>query len=233
MTSRVGVVALAVVACVGCKYQQLPQRAAPAQIAPAIDPPTSPPPTDSGGIYVDVEDGTSTVARITKIEQEEQIRPSASVIMMGTVPVVVPTTVTVDVEKRSADVLCTTPCWIDLPLGKSHLISITGLHRKQSDIVSLAPKQQPSAYRHALGRHDQLDVGKRLPAALVLGLGVGFLVTLPLLALADPGTGVLLGWGIGGAAATVLGGFMVYNSRAIQQDGAGVSYALPPATATH
>jgi hypothetical protein len=232
MTFRVAALSLIVVAC-GCKYQYLPQRAAPAQLAPALDPPTSPPPTDHGRVYIDVEDGTATVGRISKIEQKEELRAGANVIMVGTIPVVTPTTVKVDVESRSVDVLCTTPCWIDLPLGKSHLLSITGLRRKQTDIIPLAPKQQPFAYRHALGRHDELDIGKRLPAALVLGLGVGFLVTLPILVVADASAPLLIGWGAVAGAGTVIGSIMIYGTRAVQQDGAGVSYALPPVTATH
>lgn len=216
---------------VGCSpYRTLPPREPPAQIAPTVEPPTSSPPPDHGRIYVDVADGVGTVGRITKIEQREELRTGASVSMIGNAAVVTPTTVKVDVESRSVDVLCTTPCWIDLPLGQSHLLSITGLRHKQTDIVPLAPRREPFAYRHALGRRDEVDLGARVRASLVLGLGVGLLVTLPLIAVLDPGVPLLVGWGAVGGAGVVIGGFLVQGSRADQQDGAGVSYALPPAT---
>ena len=232
MMRRVAVIVVAALGC-GCVYKDLPRRAAPAQLAPALDPPTSAPKPDHGRIYVDVEDGTATVGRITKIEQREELRAGASVSMIGGIAMVTPTTVKVDVESRSVDVLCTTPCWIDLPLGTSHLLSITGLRRRHTDIVPIAPKQQSFAYRHALGRNDDIDLGKRIRAALVLGLGVGLVVTLPLVALIEPGAPLLIGWGVGGGAAIGLGSWMLLGARASRQEGAGVSYALPPVTATH
>lgn len=205
-------------------YKRIPPRAAPAQVAPAIDPPAAPPAPDSGRIYIDVDGAVATIGRVTKIEQKEETR--GGVTMIGNIAV--PTTVTVDVEERTMDVLCTTPCWFDLPFGKSHLISITGLGSRQSDIISLSAKSDPWAYRHALSRHDKPDVGKRLPGALLFGLGLGLVVTTPLLALIVDSPVILIGYGGGGVAAGALGLLLLRNARAIQQDGAGVSYALPP-----
>ncbi len=224
-----GVVVLAVVA-IGCnaKFKQLPQRSPPAQLAPALDPPTSPPPADHGRIYVDVEDGNSTVGRVTKIEQKEEIRQSASVTMIGTIPIVVPTTVAVDVEHRSIDLLCTSPCWIDLPLGKTHMLAITRVGGRHTDLISLAAKHEPFAYRHGLGtKEDDRSIGSAIGPAIVVAFGVTALVTLPLLALGIDNTPVLLGIGIGGAIAATGGIYWLMATRPVHQDGAGVSYALP------
>lgn len=228
---RVGVVVLAVVA-IGCnaKFKQLPQRSPPAQLAPALDPPTSPPPADHGRIYIDVEDGSSTVGRVTKIEQKQEIRNSASIRMMGTIPIVVPTTVAVDVENRSIDLLCTSPCWIDLPLGKTHMLALTRIGGSHTDLVSLAAKHEPFAYRHGLGTMEARTAGSVLAPALMIGFGGAALLTLPLLALGIDSAAVLVGIGLGGAALTAGGITWLMATRPVHQDGAGISYALPPAT---
>jgi hypothetical protein len=122
--------------------------------------------------------------------------------------------------------LCLTPCAADLPTGRYRLFmsSVDGEHGDTDDLIV---REGTTVYRRAPGKYETPSISNRVPAALVLSLGL-VLTSVGLVVAAGSSTssqsssmtGGLLLTGLGGAIA-VGGGFWLYDaSRAVRQSGA-------------
>ena len=170
-------------------------------------------------------DGPSLVGEITSIEETQIEVPRWDTIRVGYAVVPVYTgTRTADAQRRTVRPLCSTPCFIDLPIG-DHLIQLRGTGRSESDVVSLRVTESITAYRHALGRNDGPQPVKVLPSALTLGSGLGLAVTAPLAYVAEFKTAgvVMLGTGV---VLTIIGWRWFQRVRPAQQQGAGSAWQL-------
>lgn len=217
-------IALVALAC-ACGPKELAPRTPPQRAEPTIPAPKTPPPEGSGRLYIDVVDGPALIGQITSIEEIQIEVPRWDTTRVGyaVIPVYAGTE-QADAQRRTVKPLCSSPCFIDLPIG-DHLIQIRGNRRSDSDVVSLRVTESITAYRHALGRNDKVVPAKALPVALVLGTGIGLTVASPLAYVADFKTAGLVMLG-SGALLTILGWQWFQRVRPTKQQGTGSAWQL-------
>lgn len=196
-------------ACAGAP-RQLEPRTAPARVAPAISVPREPIAAGSGRVVLGT---TDTPMKITAQADTTFVPPGATI---------APT--------RSGD-LCTTPCIVDLPLGRYKLyMRGAGAATAHGDVDELLVQPGVNYYVRAPGRFEPPEWIPIVPTLLVIagaGLFAGGAV---LAATEDRVSSQVLGGTLmlGGVSLSVVGGVMSYNkSRATIQEGATSAWNVP------
>ncbi len=191
----------------------------------ALPPPPTPGPVDVprvaapvapgyGRVYVDVVDGPTEV-RVVK-------------------PVTVDTTLNDEVftnEMLEVQALCTTPCALDLALGR-HTLAFPMRGAGGDDLVDVSASPNPTVYRRALGLRRSGGAGFVLGVLGATFGGMSFTTGAALLpvGLAKDSHGITLAGEItlgAGALLTALGVWAIADHPLLEQAGAGAQYALP------
>ena len=155
----------------GCGMQEPPPRT-PALLRPAVDDPSATPtPAGRGRIVLDAVDDRAQVARVISTTRIEPSTTTWTRKSAWPLPVAVQT-----------ELLCVTPCTVDLPLGAHELVfSSSGDDRNASRAVVTVSGGRPIVVRHALGYDHPFSTGYLLGAvSLVAGIGLSVMGALVL-----------------------------------------------------
>jgi hypothetical protein len=201
-------IVLATTACI----HELPPVATPGLAAPPLsDAPVAP---GRGRVYVDVVDGPTDVQVVKPITVSEELNGE-----------------TFQSETLEVQAACTTPCFLDLPLGR-HLLDFPIRGSGGDDVVHVTASPSPTVYRRALGWRQSGGAGFAL-GVVGTSLGGTSLVTgaalLPV-GLAQDSHGVTVAGAITlavGALITGAGIWALMNHPLAEQAGAGAQYDLP------
>ena len=205
-----------------CAMQE-PAPKAPSLVRPAVDDPNATPtPAGRGRVVLDaVEDR----ARVARIVSTTEIEPPARRNTWSQPAV-------------QTELLCVTPCTVDLPIGAHELVfSSSGEDRNQSRALVTVSGGPPIVLRHALGYDRPFSTGYILGAvSLVAGIGltvVGAMV-LALAAFSSPlsqsegrrTTLMAVGGALGGLGLTldVVGIAALATGQARHRDGSTVAF---------
>lgn len=220
-----------------------PPPAEPEPIVPRVDTPDAPPPEGAGRIAVDVAGERAKVARVV-----ETVKPSQPYVFRGSAsPYMAFSGSSVIGEQRRTELLCVTPCILDLRRGAHTLVFTSLRDESRTSSADVVVSAEPSAVRHALGR--SRGFSGQYVGGLALALGGGGLTTMGLFATTiglvakptqqedasgritqdDPkaflGLGLVL-LGIGLAMGTT-GVILASSDRPVQQPGSTTQWSLP------
>lgn len=201
---------LALVAA-GCIHV-LPPRATPGPVAP---PPSALPLAPGlGRVYVDVVDGPTYVRVVKPITVTETVNDEEF-----------------ETEELEDLTACTSPCVLDLPLGK-HLLAFPVRGAGGVDVARVIASPSPTIYRRALGWRQAGSAGFVLGVLGASFGGTSFVTGAALLpvGLAKDSHGLALAGGITlgvGALLTAVGIWAIANNPLMEQAGAGAQYGLP------
>ena len=196
----------------GCAGEpvRLAARTAPSRTMPRVALPATAPAPRYGRVVLEATDGPMRVAA----KYDPSFVPPGGPIEQG----------------RSGE-LCTTPCVVDLPVGKYRLfLSATeAVEASAGDTDDLIVGEGVQIYRRAPGLYRTPNPIDAVGPAAVCIVAVAALAAGTALMARDstrgPGVGLFLGGAVGG----VLGGFWAYKaSRATQQDGATTAWRAGP-----
>jgi hypothetical protein len=195
----------------GCIHE-LPPVATPGPAAPPLS--AAPVPPGSGRVYLDVVDGPTEVQVVRPIKGQEELNGE-----------------TFETETLEVQAACTTPCALDLPLGR-HLLNFPVRGAGGEDVVRVIASPSPILYRRGLGWRRPGGTGFALG---VLGASLGgtsFVTGAALLpvGLARDSHGVTLAGVITlgvGALLTAAGIWAIIDHPLMEQAGAGAQYELP------
>lgn len=196
----------------GCIHE-LPPRATPGPVVPP--PSTYPLAAGLGRVYIDVVDGPIQVRVVKRITVSETVDGEQ-----------------VESEELEDQATCISPCFLDLPVGKQHLLAFPVRGAGGVDLVSVIASPRPLLYRRALGWR------KAGSAGFVLGVvgasfgGVSFVTGAALLptGLATGSHGITLAGGITlgvGALLAAAGIWAMADNPLMEQAGAGAQYGVP------
>ena len=193
------------VACAG-EPRRLEPRQAPPRVMPQVSMPTTPLPARHGRVVLEATDGPM---RVTAKYDPSFVPPGGAV------------------EKGRSGELCTTPCVVDLPVGKYRLfLSATeNVAASSGDADDLLVGEGLQIYRRAPGRYSTPSpIDQVGPVAVLVAATAALTIGGVLLADEDtraPGIGLVLGGVVGGTLGAVWG---YDKSRAKQQDGATTTF---------
>jgi hypothetical protein len=195
----------------GC-FHVLPPRATPGPVDPP--PATFAPAPGLGRIYVDVVDGPVQVRVVQPITVTETVNDEQF-----------------ESEELEDQATCTSPCVLDLPLGK-HLLAFPVRGVGGVDVASVIASPSPTVYRRALGYRQQGGAGFALGVLAASFGGVSFVTGAALLptGLATDHHGLTVAGEITlgvGALLTAVGIWAIANHPLAEQAGAGAQYGLP------
>ena len=195
----------------GCIHA-LPPRATPGPVVPP--PETSPLPSGFGRLYVDVVDGPVRVRVVKPITVTETVNDEQF-----------------ETEELEDQAACTSPCVLDLPVGK-HLLAFPVRGAGGVDLVRVTASPSPTVYRRALGWRQRGGAGFALGVLGASFGGVSFVTGAALLptGLAKDNHGLTVAGGITlgvGALLTAAGIWAITNNPLMEQAGAGAQYGLP------
>ena len=198
-------------ATAGC-FHELPPRATPGPVVPPAA--TLPPAPGLGRIYVDVVDGPVQVRVVKPIRVTETVNDQQF-----------------ESEELEDQATCTSPCVLDLQLGK-HLLAFPVRGAGGVDVASVIASRSPTVYRLALSWRQRGDAGFILGVLGASFGGASFITGAALLptGLAKDDHGLTLAGGITlgvGALLTAVGIWAIANHPLAEQAGAGAQYGLP------
>jgi hypothetical protein len=130
------------------------------------------------------------------------------------------------IEAGAPELVCITPCWVDLPRGHHDLRFILSSDPSKVDLDVVKVFDQPVVYRRALGHTDIKGSDKTIG---VVGVGVGASLVLGggLTALGGgETTGLSNGFMITGALLSAVGVYFLYRGRTVQQDGTWTTWPV-------
>ena len=168
-----------------------------------------------GRVVVDVEDGPTEVLTV---ERQRWILGGGNH--------------TLSFRTTSTEVLCMSPCIVDLPFGRYALGFRSRGPSPRLEVTGVDVGPVPTVFRHALGSYQSAGAGKPLGiVGIVLG-GMSFITGVVLLpvGLGTDGDGVALAGGVtlaAGGLLTTLGIVAIAISPSIRQPGASIQFALP------
>jgi hypothetical protein len=195
----------------GCIHA-LPPRETPGPVDP---PPASFPPAPGlGRVYVDVVDGPIRVRVVKPVTVTETLNDEQF-----------------ETEELEDQAACTSPCVLDLPLGK-HLLAFPVRGAGGVDLASVTASSSPTVYRRALGWRQSGGAGFVLGVLGASFGGVSAVTGAALLptGLAKDSHGLTLAGGITlgvGALLTAAGIWAIVDHPLAEQAGAGAQYGLP------
>jgi hypothetical protein len=200
----------------GCIHV-LPPRATPGPVVPP--PATFPSAPGLGRIYVDVVDGPTHVRVVKPITVTETVNDEQF-----------------ETEELEDEAACTSPCALDLPLGR-HLLAFPVRGAGGVDLARVIASPTPTLYRRALGWRQAGSAGFVLGVVGAAFGGASFVTGAALLpvGLAKDSHGLTLAGGITlgvGALLTAAGIWAVANNPLMEQAGAGAQYGLPEGDGT-
>jgi len=160
----------AVVALAACTPIELPPPPAPRAIAPSVpDLHATAAPAGSGRVVLDAEPGPAEVSRVIS-ESSFGYGSSAGFRSYRTLQ---------PLQQRQTELLCITPCVVDLPIGAHELVfrerTGDGGHARSSTAIVAVHGGEPIVVRHAIG-----DESISYSASYLLGwiaVSVGFATT--------------------------------------------------------
>lgn len=196
----------------GCVHT-LPPVATP---GPVDTPSTGGPvPDGRGRIYVDVVDGPTEVQVVKHVESTVQLDDDSDM----------------EVETLDVQSTCTSPCTLDLPLGRN-LLAFPKRGSGGVDLAHVIAAPTPTVYRRALGFRQRGGAGYILGVLGVAFGGASFVTGAALLpvGLAEGSHGLTLGGGItlgAGAILTAVSIWAIMKNPSTEQAGAGAQYGLP------
>ncbi len=204
-----GLAALGLSACAGAP-RQLEPRTPPPQVTPTVALPTAPVLAGNGRVVLST---TDTAMKLTAQADTTFVPPGATI---------APT--------RSGD-LCTTPCVVDLPLGRYKLfMNAARANNDHGDVDELLVSPGINYYVRAPGKFEPPEWIPVVPTLLVV-TGAALLTGGAILAGSSDSTGGhVLGSSLiaGGLTVGIVGGVMSYNkSRATIQQGATTAWTVP------
>ncbi|HEY1558517.1 MAG TPA: hypothetical protein VGF94_27025 [Kofleriaceae bacterium] len=180
-----------------------------------VDPPPSadPVPSGQGRVYVDVVDGPTQIQVVKSVEGTDQVNDMQF-----------------ETETLEVQSACTTPCVLDLPLGR-HLLAFPERGSGGVDLASVIASPTPTVYRRALGFRQRGGAGFVLGLLGVIFGGSSFATGAALLpvGLADGSHDTRLAGAItlgAGAVLTAAGIWAILHNPATEQAGAGAQYGL-------
>jgi hypothetical protein len=200
---------ISVVALSGCAGEPrvLPPRSPPQRIMPNVRLPAQEIPERHGRVVLDTTDGSMDVAA----------KYDPTFVPPGGAP-----------ENTRSGELCTTPCVVDLPVGKYRLFfsAAEGTDSASGDSDDILVREGLQVYRRAAGRYETPSPADQILPGTVLVLSA---IAIPVGAVLSAGDGgekavgvILIGAGIAGA---IGGGIWAYDTtRATQQAGSSVLF---------
>jgi len=127
------------------------------------------------------------------------------------------------------ELVCLSPCWVDLPIGHHELRFVLQNDVRRSDVDVVKVFDQPVVYRRALGFVDLNAVDKTL-GLLAFATGGSTLLTFGAIAIAsDEDSDVFGGFAIAGGVLTALGVYFLYRGRTVVQQGAWTTWPVSEA----
>ena len=195
----------------GC-IQALPPRATPGPVVPP--PATAPLAAGLGRLYVDVVDGPTQVRVVRPIAVTETVNDQE-----------------IETEELEDQAICTSPCVLDLPLGR-HLLAFPVRGAGGVDLARVIVSPSPTVYRRALGWRERGGAGFVLGVLGASFGGASFVTGAALLptGLAKDNHGLAFAGGItlgAGALLTAAGILAIANHPFAEQAGAGAQYGVP------
>ncbi len=194
--------ALGAQACAG-EPRVLPPRTPPPRKMPYVNVPRERPQEGYGRVVLDAIDGPMQVT----VEHDPSFKLSSEARL----------------PSRTGE-LCTTPCVVDLPVGRYRLYLFDTTGEQRGDQDDLRVQSGLNVYRRAVGKYVTPSAGDRIAPTIVLVIAAGLAVAGVAFAVEEEeiaaigflGSGVALGIG---------GGIWAYQaSRAIEQQGATTYY---------
>jgi len=181
----------------------LPPRTAPPRTMPVVTFPADPPGAGEGRLVIDSVDGPTPVTA----QSLERFEGAAS-------------------RPAPVGTLCTTPCVVDLPLGRYRLL-LAGPSDDpgRDDVVEVEVGEGVSVIRRAPGKHEVSESTPTVPILLVVGGVAGLGAGAAVIGSGDGTAGGLL---LGGGAALTIGGAVTWPSGATEQEGASTYWNVPP-----
>jgi len=167
-----------------------------------------------GRIYVDVVDGPTEVRVVKPVTVSEEVNDQE-----------------IETETLEVQSVCTSPCVLDLKLGR-HTLAFPMRGSGGVDLASVIASPSPSVYRRALGWRQSGGAGFVLGVLGATFGGSSFVTGAALLpvGLANDKHGLTLAGEITlgiGALLTAAGIWAIANNPLMEQAGAGAQYALP------
>ena len=195
----------------GCIHT-LPPVATPGPAAPQRG--GLPGPPGYGRIYVDVVDGPADVRVVKRITVNEEVNDQE-----------------IETETLEVQSVCTSPCVLDLKLGR-HTLAFPMRGSGGVELASVIASPSPSVYRRALGWRRSGGAGFALGVLGATFGGSSFATGAALLpvGLATDRHGLTLAGEITlgiGALLTAAGIWAIANNPLMEQPGAGAQYVLP------
>jgi hypothetical protein len=210
-----------------CSVQKLPAPAAPANVVPNIpDVPDGPPPEGMGRLLIDSGREPAKVARVIEagpVRQQE--------LAVNRLPVQ-----TYSISTLKTELLCITPCAVDLRTG-AHTLQLTSTREpERTSTADVAVARGTTVVRHELGSERRSSNAYATGVhALFVGTGLTLMGGLSMLRAStheDPDAlkpFVTLGAVIGtvGIGAVVTGIILMSGNRPAKRPGATTTFALP------
>jgi hypothetical protein len=130
-----------------------------------------------------------------------------------------------------AGVLCTTPCWQDLPVGSYELyLASTDPSIDRGDVDRLQVSSGINYYLRAPGKYETPRQGRMMGAGVVMGLGFAVLGVAPVSMMLDDRGVAAATIGISalvGLSLVIVGAILANRARAEQQQGATTFWVEP------
>ncbi len=181
------------------------------------EPPRAPGPIapGRGWVFVDVVDGPTEVSVVTPVDNSVG---EDDLVWLETEPL----------ETQSR---CTSPCVLNLPLGR-HVLAFPKRGSGSVELAHVIASPSPTVYRHALGLRTRGSAGFVLGVLSAIFGGASFATGAALLpiGLAKDSHGMTVAGGItvgAGALLTAVGIWAIANNPSTEQAGAGAQYGLP------
>jgi hypothetical protein len=143
----------------GC-YRELPPPKPPDQEVPDVpEGPTEAPREPNGRLIVDANGERATVSRVVERVEPPTVRPMGA---SGAIR---------DLQGAKTELLCITPCALDLPRGAHTLVFTSKADSSRTSSVDVGVSRGTAVVRHAIGERRFGSAGLVIGGVMMLGLG--------------------------------------------------------------